>query len=54
MRIPSPDLPGFISDHNRVSDRFSLDGGESVVGLRVWQSHGWDLNSNLASEPDLD
>lgn len=54
VRIPSPDLPGFISDHNRVSDRFSLDGGESVVGLRVWQSHGWDLNSSLASEPDLD
>jgi len=53
VRIPTPNLPGLMSDHNRVSDRFSLDGGNSVINLRAWQSHGWDLNSTVVSEADL-
>ncbi len=53
VRIPTPNLPGLQSDYNRVSDRFSIDGGDSIINLRGWQSHGWDLNSSLVTEVDL-
>lgn len=53
VRIPTPGLSGLQSDHNRVTDRFSINGGGSIISLRLWQSHGWDLNSSVVTEADL-
>jgi hypothetical protein len=43
----SPDsLPGFVSDANAVTPRFTLDGGGSVLALGAWrQATGQDLQS---------
>lgn len=54
VRIPTAALPGLESDHNRVSDRFSINGGGSIISLRQWQAYGWGRNSSLVSEADLD
>jgi parallel beta-helix repeat protein len=53
VRIPTPGLPGLVSDHNKVTDRFSINGGGGIISLGQWQSHGWDLNSRLVTEADL-
>jgi parallel beta-helix repeat protein len=53
VRIPTPRLPGLHSDYNRVSDRFSTDGGGSIINLSAWQADGWDLHSTLISQADL-
>jgi hypothetical protein len=43
----SPDsLPGFVSDANAVTPRFTLDGGDSVLDLAAWrQATGQDPHS---------
>ncbi len=43
----SPDsLPGFVSDANALTGRFTLDGGNSVLALAAWrQATGQDLHS---------
>ena len=48
----SPDsLPGFVSDSNVVTPRFTLDGGDSVLALAAWQqATGQDIHS-FASTP---
>jgi parallel beta-helix repeat protein len=53
VRIPTPDLPGLESDYNKVTDRFSINGGGSVISLGQWQAHGWGLNSSVVTESDL-
>lgn len=46
-------LPGLVSDHNLVSDRFTLDDAASIVPLATWRRHtGGDARSLLA--PALD
>lgn len=53
VRIPGLGLTGFQSDYNQVCDRFSIDGGRSVVSLKTWQSYGLDQHSTLISAADL-
>ncbi len=44
----SPSVPGFVSDHNIVVDRFSADGGDTILTLAQWQAFGYDKHSVLA------
>ncbi|MFO0591972.1 MAG: right-handed parallel beta-helix repeat-containing protein [Polyangiaceae bacterium] len=48
-------LPGFVSDHNLVIDRFTTDGGDTILTLAEWQSAtGQDMASQLAAPLFLD
>ena len=43
-------LTGFESDHNLVMERFTLDGGNSVLDLAEWRNQtGQDTNSAVAA-----
>jgi parallel beta-helix repeat protein len=44
---------GLVSDYNLLSDRFTLDDGESVTGFDVWQALGLDAHSALAESADV-
>jgi hypothetical protein len=46
-------LAGLVSDHNVVMDRFSTDGGDTVIPLATWQAGGRDTNSVVASPVDV-
>jgi hypothetical protein len=46
-------LPGLVSDHNVVMDRFSTDGGDTVIGLAAWQASGRDTHSVVATPSDV-
>lgn len=50
--IDADALVGFVSDHNLVMDRFTIDGGNSIIDLADWQALGQDLNSAV-STPEL-
>jgi len=53
INILTDSLPGFVSDHNVVMQRFSLDDGGSVIDLTAWrQATGQDLSS-LVATPDV-
>jgi hypothetical protein len=46
IAVSTDSLPGFVSDSNTVTARFTLDGGDSVLGLDAWrQATGQDLHS---------
>lgn len=46
-------LAGFVSDHNAVEDRFTLDDGDSVLTLAEWRTAtGQDANSVAIVAPD--
>jgi len=47
IRIPTADLAGFVSDRNQVVNRFSYNGGRTIVDLSAWQALGYDQNSSL-------
>ena len=51
IQIPTPRLAGFKSDYNKLTPRFSTDGGKTVVSLERWRSFGHDLHSTVAAEP---
>ncbi|WP_437854676.1 right-handed parallel beta-helix repeat-containing protein [Sorangium sp. So ce363] len=51
--IYQPDIEGFESDYNVVVDRFSANGGRSIINLSTWQSLGYDRNSLIASPTEL-
>jgi parallel beta-helix repeat protein len=51
ITIDSSSRPGFVSDYNSVMNRFSTNGGGSVITLTAWRALGYDLHSFLA-EPD--
>ncbi len=36
IAISTDSLPGFVSDANAVTPRFTLDGGDSVLNLAGW------------------
>jgi hypothetical protein len=38
-----------VSDYNSVIDRFSADGGDTVIGLGAWQGLGYDAHSFVAT-----
>ncbi len=44
---------GFESDHNVVTDRFSVDGGETTISFAQWQALGHDAGSFLSTPPEL-
>src|SRR5262245_52454181 len=48
ITIDSSSRPGFTSDYNSVMDRFSTNGGGSVIGLAAWQAQGYDQHSFIA------
>jgi hypothetical protein len=53
ITIDPASLPGFASDHNVVMDRFSDDGGDTVMSLAAWQALGHDANSVVAAPADV-
>lgn len=42
-------LPGFVSDHNIATSRFSPDGDATILALSNWQALGYDANSAVAA-----
>jgi hypothetical protein len=46
-------LAGMVSDYNALMDRFTTDGGDSVLGLAEWQALGFDAHSLLATPAEL-
>ncbi len=53
IAIDASSTPGFTSDYNAVMDRFSTDGGNSVVALPTWQAAGYDQNSFVSTPASL-
>ncbi|WP_437528507.1 right-handed parallel beta-helix repeat-containing protein [Sorangium sp. So ce726] len=51
--IYQPTIAGFESDYNVVVNRFSTNGGTSIINLSTWRSRGYDTHSLLASPTDL-
>ncbi|WP_437913761.1 right-handed parallel beta-helix repeat-containing protein [Sorangium sp. So ce302] len=51
--IYRPTIAGFESDYNVVVNRFSTNGGSSIINLSSWQSLGYDRNSLIASPTNL-
>jgi hypothetical protein len=48
ISLDAASLPGFVSDHNVVVDRFSIDGDNTKISLAEWQSiTGQDVHSIL-------
>lgn len=45
--------PGFEAHHNAVMDRFSIDGGDTVIDLAAWQTLGHGAGSFLATPAEL-
>jgi len=52
ISIDTSSRPGFSSDYNSLRDRFSLDGGDTVINLAAWQAQGYDAHSLLAAPTD--
>jgi hypothetical protein len=49
VAISADSLPGFVSDTNVVMDRFSIDGGDTRIGLTAWRAAtGQDQSSIIA------
>jgi hypothetical protein len=53
ITIDTASRPGFVSDHNAVISRFSVDGGNSVIDLAAWQALGYDAGSFVATPAQL-
>jgi Right handed beta helix region len=49
ITIDAASRPGFVSDYNSVIDRFSVDGGDTVLDLAAWQALGYDAHSFVAT-----
>jgi len=45
--------PGFESDYNVVVNRFSVDEGDTGLGLSSWEARGFDGHSIIAAPPSL-
>ena len=51
MSVCAACLPGFVSDHNLVEDRFTTDDGNTVLTRAEWQGEtGQDANSTVLSD----
>jgi parallel beta-helix repeat protein len=54
LDISADSLPGFSEDHDAVMDRFTTDGGDSVLTLAEWQQQtGQDAHSFVATPAAL-
>jgi len=47
ISIDESSFENFISDYNLLENRLSTDDGNSNINLAVWQSLGYDLNSQI-------
>jgi hypothetical protein len=52
ITVDSASQPGLVSDHNSVMNRFSTNGGNTVITLAAWQALGYDANSFIAAPAD--
>ncbi len=52
ITIDSSSLAGFTSDYNSLMNRFSTDGGDTVITFATWQAAGRDAHSFLATPAD--
>ncbi len=48
ITVDAASRPGFVSDYNSIMSRFSIDAGNSVIGLAAWQALGYDTHSFVA------
>jgi len=53
IAIDSSSRPGFVSNDNIVSNRFSTNGGSTVITLAQWQALGYDASSFLSTPAAL-
>jgi parallel beta helix pectate lyase-like protein/List-Bact-rpt repeat protein len=54
VAISADSLSGFVSDTNVVMDRFSVDGGDTRIGLAAWRAAtGQDQSSIIATPAEL-
>lgn len=51
VAISADSLPGFVSDTNVVMDRFSIDGGDTRIGLAAWRAATGQDQSSLIAAP---
>jgi len=51
INIVRDSLPGFISDHNAVTDRFSTDDGENILNLAQWRNATNQDGNSFISDP---
>jgi hypothetical protein len=52
--ISSNSLPGFVSNYNVVMNRFTTNGGSSIITLAAWRTAtGQDMNSRLATPAEV-
>jgi parallel beta-helix repeat protein len=50
LDISADSLPGFTDDHNAVMDRFTTDGGDTILTLAEWQQQtGLDAHSFVST-----
>lgn len=47
ISIDASSQEGFVSDHNLTEDRFSIDGGDTVIPITAWQSLGYGLSTQV-------
>ena len=47
--IAQPAPPGFESNHNVVMNRFSIDGGNTVIDVAAWRARGYGASSIVSS-----
>ena len=54
ITIDATSRTGFTSNFNSLMNRFSIDGGDSVIDFDAWQGEpeGWDADSFLATPTD--
>jgi hypothetical protein len=52
ITIDDASRPGFVSDYNSLMSRFSINGGNTVIGLTAWRAEGYDTHSILAAPAD--
>ncbi len=45
IAIDSSSRAGFAADHNAVTARFSVNGGDAVIDVAAWQALGYDTGS---------
>ena len=53
ITIDASSRSGFVSDHNSLMSRFSIDGGDTVIDFPTWQALGYDMHSFLATPTAL-
>jgi hypothetical protein len=52
ITVDDASRPGLVSDHNSLMNRFSIDGGDTVIDFTDWQAEGYDAHSFLAVPAD--